>query len=450
MSEVVKFDRNEAIRPHDKEFFEVYYLQSNPLPLPLPTSFPQNHFTLTHSGIVIRSTTSERVIVLEYRPMNETLCYLPLLAANPNKTLQIHWNHDAIIAMSKFIDEDYWQRSIYLTRINNVVYRQYLDWVGNYLMAHPVFLPYSICLPSGDCPYQKQTWDSFVSDSFEKLSEFAVTINPITQIYQTEWIYHTKYPPDRVLLSSDRAIIPYFSQLVTCLKGNSSAPLPSLLLFPFLLIIPSTDLSTNSSLDYISATNQCSKVTHASKVRREQHLLHLEDDVYLLLTPPSPPPVPPPTSSAPREDSSVYVTSSSTPIPLPPPPLPHFEKGSFTDFIILGAIGVLIAVGIVLALWKVGCLRQYSSLPSSQQRKQMRGGRLPDHERVLLISEEEEVDEDEEELEGNEMNEEGVEDRHREEERDPEMGRAGRGREVELQSRRIPPARGGRVNAADD
>jgi hypothetical protein len=220
MSAVVEFERNEAIRPHDNEFFEMYYLQSFPLPLPLPTAFPQNHFTLTHSGIVIRSTTTERLIVLDYRPINESLCYLPQITYDPNKTLQIHWNQNAMIAMSKTIDENYWQRSVYLTRINNVVYRQYLDWVDDYLITHSVFLPHSICLPSGDCPYQKQNWDSFISDSFEKLADFAVTINPITPLYQTEWIYHTKYPPDRVLLSSDRAIIPYFSQLLTCLKGK--------------------------------------------------------------------------------------------------------------------------------------------------------------------------------------------------------------------------------------
>lgn len=238
MGEFVEFDRNEAIRPHDNEFFEVYYLQSYPLPLPLPTtSFPSHHFTIFHSGLVIRSTTSEKLIVLEYLPMNETLSYLPLLTDNtPNKTLQIHWNQNAVITMSKFINEKYWQRSVYLTRINHVVYRQYLDWVDDYLITHSVFIPYSICLPSGECPYQKQTWDSFVSDSFEKLSEFAVTINPITPLYQTEWIYHTKYPPDRVLLSSDRAIIPYFSQLITCLRGHSLlpslSPLPSLIYPP--------------------------------------------------------------------------------------------------------------------------------------------------------------------------------------------------------------------------
>jgi hypothetical protein len=161
--------------------------------------------------------------------------------------------------------------------------------------------------------------------------------------------------------------------------------------------------------------------------------LHLEDDVYLLLAPSSPPSnppssLPPPPSSRPsRDDVSVYVTSSSTLIPLPPPPLLHYEKGSFSDFIILGGIGVLIAVGIVLALLKVGCLHRHSlSLPLSHHRQM--NGHIADHERVQLMSAE-----GEEGREG-EIDDEEIDDLRREEEQDSEMALGG---EMELPSKKF-------------
>ena len=88
-------------------------------------------------------------------------------------------------------------------------------------------------------------------------------------------------------------------------------------------------------------------------------------------------------------------------------------------------------VGIVLALWKVGCLRQYeySSFSWSPQRRPV-GRSLPNHEKVQLLSEAE--------WEEGEMNDEelmGGRRGNREQEHDPEGSRSASG-EVEFQSRR--------------
>jgi hypothetical protein len=230
----MEFEREEAIQPHDNEYFELYYLQS--YPKHITHAFP-NNFLITHSGIALRSASTEQVIVLEYHPVNETLCFLPHITkpAPEGASLGIIWDQSASISMMKHIDEDYWDKTIYLTRINNVVYRQYLDWVDDYLFSHPLFQPYSVCLSSreGGCPFPKQTWDTFVSDSFEKLSEFAVTINPITPLYELDWIFHSQHPPERVLLRSDPSVIPYFNQLLSCLRGGCSS-LPPTLTLPYL------------------------------------------------------------------------------------------------------------------------------------------------------------------------------------------------------------------------
>lgn len=87
----------------------------------------------------------------------------------------------------------------------------------------------------------------------------------------------------------------------------------------------------------------------------------------------------------------MYVSSIYEAIPLPPPPELHFEKGSYTDFVILIGIGVLIAIGMILALWKVGCIHRVST---STRRKYYRN-----QERVELMSEED----DEAEIETREI-----------------------------------------------
>lgn len=253
----MEFHRTDAPRAHENEFFELYYLESYPIPI-LPLR-PPNPYTITHAGLAIRSTISEKIIVLEYLPINEQIAYLPLISSTLNGSVTtIQWNQNAVITQAKFINESYWKRSIYLTRINNVVYHKYLDWVDDYIFSHSLFIPYTVCLhataqtrdnkkrtssfkgsrrmssksesdgyppPSTlTCPFQKQTWDTFIIDSFNKLSEFAVTINPITPLYHMNWIYYSKYVPDRVLLEDDPSVIPYFTQLVSCMKGRVVLP----------------------------------------------------------------------------------------------------------------------------------------------------------------------------------------------------------------------------------
>jgi hypothetical protein len=213
----MEFEREEALQPHENEFFELYYLQSRPAHI--THAFP-NNFLIRHSGIALRSSTTEQIIALEYRPANESICFLPQLTKNDGEQTII-WDQTATISMTKSIDSAYWDRTVYLTRINNVVYRQYLDWVDDYIFSHPLFQPFSVCLSSMECPYRKQTWDTFVSDSFEKLSEFAVTINPITPLFELDWIFHSQRPPERLLLHSDPSVIPYFAQLLSCLRGTA-------------------------------------------------------------------------------------------------------------------------------------------------------------------------------------------------------------------------------------
>ena len=224
------FDEKYALPSHENEFFELYYLESFPIQI---TNLFINNFLLSHSGIAIRSTQSEKLIVLEYRPINQSICFLPLVSnllehqsqqlqsqSESQSQSQLVWNQKAMITMTKTIDESYWMKSVYLARINGVVYRHYLDWVTDYILLHPTFLPYSICLNSQNCPYPKQNWDTFVTDTFSKLSEFAVVINPINTLYESNWIYISQFIPERILLSNEPSVVQYYSQLLTCLTGR--------------------------------------------------------------------------------------------------------------------------------------------------------------------------------------------------------------------------------------
>jgi hypothetical protein len=64
----------------------------------------------------------------------------------------------------------------------------------------------------------------------------------------------------------------------------------------------------------------------------------------------------------------------------------HFEKGSFSDYIILGAVAALIAFGIFLALWKVGCVQHASRLCQRSSSSMTRRKQNYDHETACLMS----------------------------------------------------------------
>lgn len=215
MTEIL-FDDKLFLSSHKNEYFELYYLQS--YPLHFLTLF-SNNYHLIHTGIALRSIQSNKIIILEYHPINQTICFIPSISNTQGHQQKLIWNNKAFITISTSYNESYWFKSVYLARINGVVYRHYLDWVQEYIKLHPRFLPYSICLSPQNCPYPKQNWDTFVTDTFEKLSEFAVVINPITKLYESNWIYLTQYVPERILSSNEPTVIQYYSQMLSCLAG---------------------------------------------------------------------------------------------------------------------------------------------------------------------------------------------------------------------------------------
>jgi hypothetical protein len=134
----------------DIDMIELHHLRSFPLQAIMSNA---GSFKFETSGIALRSTITSTIIVLEFKPRNTTACYLPIVTKNldnenggkVNDTL--FWDKRSTVSYEKEIDSKYWMQSTFLGIINGVVYRNYLNWVEEYLSKSPgkYFTPQSIC-----------------------------------------------------------------------------------------------------------------------------------------------------------------------------------------------------------------------------------------------------------------------------------------------------------------
>lgn len=168
-------------RLEDTDMIELYHLRSFPL---LSIQSTAGSFHIQTSGLALRSTNSPTLIVLEFKPVNFSNAYLPLIVNNDdgtsnNKTLI--WDKRAMLSYMNEIDKTYWQQSTFLARVNGVVYENYVKWIHEYLDKDRYFVPQSICssLDEKSCFTFSETWDSFVGDSLRAFAQNAVQMHAI-------------------------------------------------------------------------------------------------------------------------------------------------------------------------------------------------------------------------------------------------------------------------------
>lgn len=157
----------------DTDMIELHHLRSFPL---LAVMSDAGSFKLQTSGIALRSTVTSVIIVLEFKPRNTSACFLPIVNKNPdnsnggtvNDTLT--WDKRSTVSYQNIIDSKYWMQSTFLGIINGVVYRNYLNWIEEYLGKSPgkYFTPQSICSSAEEesCFTLPSTGDTFLAARF--------------------------------------------------------------------------------------------------------------------------------------------------------------------------------------------------------------------------------------------------------------------------------------------
>lgn len=163
------FDGTDLPRLKDTDAIELYHLRSFPS---LIVDTDVGTFSMQTSGLALRSTTTDTVIVLQYKPKNYTSSFLPrfLSSSGASKATGLSWDKRAEIIYHDNIDTSFWQQSTFLARINGIVYKNYVKWLEEYMRHHAVFRPQSICSNEFDidaCFVVADTWDSFLADRYE-------------------------------------------------------------------------------------------------------------------------------------------------------------------------------------------------------------------------------------------------------------------------------------------
>ena len=164
----------------DTDMIELHHLRSFPLMAVMSDSYS---FKFQTSGISLRSTETSAIIVLEFKPLNTSACFLPLITKNfdqdgkpTNSTLS--WDKRSKVSYETSIDPLYWMQSTFLGIINGVVYRNYLNWVENYLKNVPgkYFTPQSICSNAGEesCFTLPSTGDTFLAHRYVHTDYFFI------------------------------------------------------------------------------------------------------------------------------------------------------------------------------------------------------------------------------------------------------------------------------------
>lgn len=183
------FDGTDLPRLKDTDVIELYHLRSFPS-LILDTDV--GLFSTQTSGLALRSTTTENVVVLQYKPKNYSTSFLPRLISstvNDSIVAGLTWDKRAEIVYHDHIDTSLWQQSTFMARINGVVYKNYVTWLDEYIKDHSIFRPQSICSNEFDgdsCFILSDTWDTFLADSFRLFAALSVRMNAIIPPRGTE------------------------------------------------------------------------------------------------------------------------------------------------------------------------------------------------------------------------------------------------------------------------
>ena len=143
------------------DLIELYHLESFSQKISISGA---GSFSFQSTGLALRSSNSETEIVLQFKPLNYSACFLPILGAN----LSLEWDKRAIIAYSNSLDFDYWQQSTFLGTLNGVVYANFINWVDEYAINHQNYFPYSVCVApeSSECFMTSHTSETFVVARF--------------------------------------------------------------------------------------------------------------------------------------------------------------------------------------------------------------------------------------------------------------------------------------------
>eukprot|EP00596_Hydrurales_sp_CCMP1899_P010252 CAMPEP_0119045058 /NCGR_PEP_ID=MMETSP1177-20130426/36686_1 /TAXON_ID=2985 /ORGANISM="Ochromonas sp, Strain CCMP1899" /LENGTH=338 /DNA_ID=CAMNT_0007016167 /DNA_START=49 /DNA_END=1062 /DNA_ORIENTATION=- len=197
------FNKGKMPKFSDTDMIELYHLRSFPL---LAVMSEAGSFKLQTSGIALRSTDTLEIVVLEFKPLNMRACFLPLLNQtrkvktedrirnqieiersvqeekfHANETA-LRWDKRSTITTDKSIDSTYWLQSTFLGRINGVVYRNYLNFVEDYLVGKgKYFIPQSICSNADkeSCFTLSSTGDTFVTASLTLFAGLSVNLHAI-------------------------------------------------------------------------------------------------------------------------------------------------------------------------------------------------------------------------------------------------------------------------------
>ena len=157
------FDRTQLPKLLDTDMIELYHLRSFPL---LLIDTVAGSFSTQTTGLALRSTTTGETIVLQYRPMNYSNCFLPIIGAGEGNNATLIWDKRAEVVYYNSIDTEFWQQSTFLARINGVVYKNYIRWIETYVTTNMQFSPQSICSSVNDlsCFTFAETWETFLAD----------------------------------------------------------------------------------------------------------------------------------------------------------------------------------------------------------------------------------------------------------------------------------------------
>jgi hypothetical protein len=146
----------------DGDIIQLYHLRSfQSLLIDTVAGAFQTHTT----GIALKSENTLETVVLQYRPVNFSACFLPLMDFSA-ENFSLLWDRRATIDYASKIDTAYWQQSTYLAEINGIVFKIYMRWIQEYLKINPFFAPFAICsnMDAESCFTKSQTWETFVLD----------------------------------------------------------------------------------------------------------------------------------------------------------------------------------------------------------------------------------------------------------------------------------------------
>jgi hypothetical protein len=204
----------------DVDSIELYHLRSFRKQLIKTNSAS---FSIQTSALALRSTTTNTVVVLEYRPVSYEASYLPRLRPSStnsdsisttkgietntgntgnkgtstnsknadknrrdafyNITGNIYWDTRAVIEYSTSLNIERWEQSTFLGMVNGIVYSNYATWLESYISKQ--FVPQSICsspssgvfLDEVSCFVVSNTWDTFVAASLNKFASMSVSMH---------------------------------------------------------------------------------------------------------------------------------------------------------------------------------------------------------------------------------------------------------------------------------